>query len=147
MSRLEDLAPRPFLLCPYLLSQTMTILIMLFSSVVFGAKLAGLGAYKTVRVHKDSMEARFMCVFNVVIDPSDPEEVRPLMHRIPTRCCSGLAFVCSLAFLAVGRVPGFQTCVGRACLPAPVALRLKCVCVCMRACVRACVRACKCMCS
>ena len=84
MSRFKDLTPRPFLLCPFLLSQTMSILIMLFSSVVFGAKLAGLGAYKTVRVHKDSMEARFMSVFNVVIDPDDPEEVRPLMHRMPT---------------------------------------------------------------
>ena len=57
------------------LPQTMTILIMLFSSVVFGAKLAGLGTYKTVRVHRDAMEARFMHVFDVVFDPSDPDGV------------------------------------------------------------------------
>ena len=34
----------------------MTIMILLFSSVVFGAKLAGLGSYKSVRVRKDASE-------------------------------------------------------------------------------------------
>jgi len=47
--------------------EVMTILILLFSSVVFGAKLAGLGAYKTVRLHKDAAEKKFqevcVCVY------------------------------------------------------------------------------------
>ena len=51
----------------------MTILILLFSSMVFGAKLAGLGAYKAVRTARDDAEKTFMTVFDVKIDPSASE--------------------------------------------------------------------------
>eukprot|EP00277_Geminigera_cryophila_P004399 CAMPEP_0179427360 /NCGR_PEP_ID=MMETSP0799-20121207/13335_1 /TAXON_ID=46947 /ORGANISM="Geminigera cryophila, Strain CCMP2564" /LENGTH=561 /DNA_ID=CAMNT_0021202383 /DNA_START=95 /DNA_END=1780 /DNA_ORIENTATION=+ len=56
--------------------QIMTILILLFSSVVFGAKLAGLGVYKTVRLHKDTAEKKFQEVFEIVMDPTCPAEIK-----------------------------------------------------------------------
>jgi len=46
-------------------TQMITILIVLFSSTVFGAKMAGLGAYRDVRVQRDEAEANFQKVFAI----------------------------------------------------------------------------------
>ena len=68
----------------------MTILILLFSSMVFGAKLAGLGAYKAVRAARDDAERTFMTVFDVKIDPlvSEPKESYVAVVMLSRSCLS-----------------------------------------------------------
>jgi hypothetical protein len=46
--------------------QMITILIVLFSSTVFGAKMAGLGAYHDVRMQRDEAETEFQKVFSIL---------------------------------------------------------------------------------
>jgi hypothetical protein len=56
--------------------QMITILIVLFSSTVFGAKMAGLGAYHDVRMQRDEAETEFQKVFSIL-----PEENETLSKR------------------------------------------------------------------
>eukprot|EP00277_Geminigera_cryophila_P005413 CAMPEP_0179432666 /NCGR_PEP_ID=MMETSP0799-20121207/17231_1 /TAXON_ID=46947 /ORGANISM="Geminigera cryophila, Strain CCMP2564" /LENGTH=563 /DNA_ID=CAMNT_0021210175 /DNA_START=215 /DNA_END=1906 /DNA_ORIENTATION=+ len=49
-------------------TQIITILIVLFSSTVFGSKMAGLGTYKEARETRDRAELDFRSAFNVMND-------------------------------------------------------------------------------
>ena len=46
-------------------TQIMTILVLLFSSTVFGAKMAGLGSYRVTRQNCEAAEAEFLRCFRV----------------------------------------------------------------------------------
>ena len=77
----------------------MTILILLFSSMVFGAKLAGLGAYKAVRTARDDAERTFMTVFDVKIDPSASEPNEPYVAAVMRSRSSLSALTCMTSLL------------------------------------------------
>ena len=58
-------------------TQIMTILVLLFSSTVFGAKMAGLGSYRVTRQNCEAAEAEFLRCFRVDVgeDASANDEV------------------------------------------------------------------------
>ena len=72
-------------------TQIMTILVLLFSSTVFGAKMAGLGSYRVTRQNCEAAEAEFLRCFRVDVgeEASANDEVSEAVSNGKTNDAAG----------------------------------------------------------